>query len=443
MDYKEALNYLDSFINYERENRWSYKESLKLERIKEFLNLLENPQDKIFCLHIAGTKGKGSTAAFTSYILKEAGFKVGLYTSPHLNTFRERIRILDNKKFLDDHSGFEGMISEKEVSDLVSYLKPYIESYNKNSSYGRLSFFEIYTTLAFLYFKEKKVDFLVLETGLGGRLDATNVVRPLVCGITSISYEHTQKLGSNLKEIAYEKAGIIKESIPVISAPQHKEVQQVIREKAKEMGAKLYELNKDIFFEKTRYGFNVLGIFREFPHLKIKLLGDHQLINATLAVGLIEALSFYNIIIGIEPIRNGLYNTIWPGRCEVVSKEPLIILDGAQNTASSFALKETIKKNFSYRKLILIFGICKDKDIKGVCDQLKEITDIAILTQVDNPRATKSEDLAIYFKDKSYSITDNVKTALKEAKRISTKDDLILITGSLFVVGEARAIILK
>ncbi|MCM8758028.1 MAG: bifunctional folylpolyglutamate synthase/dihydrofolate synthase, partial [Candidatus Omnitrophica bacterium] len=194
MDYKEALNYLDSFINYERENRWSYKESLKLERIKEFLNLLENPQDKIFCLHIAGTKGKGSTAAFTSYILKEAGFKVGLYTSPHLNTFRERIRILDNKKFLDDHSGFEGMISEKEVSDLVSYLKPYIESYNKNSSYGRLSFFEIYTTLAFLYFKEKKVDFLVLETGLGGRLDATNVVRPLVCGITSISYEHTQKL---------------------------------------------------------------------------------------------------------------------------------------------------------------------------------------------------------------------------------------------------------
>ncbi|MCX5702895.1 MAG: hypothetical protein NT066_00115, partial [Candidatus Omnitrophica bacterium] len=211
MTYLEVTKYLESFINYEQIPAYPYRESLRLERIRNFLDTIGNPQKSLQCIHIAGTKGKGSTCAFAAYILRQAGYRVGLYTSPHLASFRERIRILDDQLALPSSGqDFEGMISEKELTQLVERLKPEIEEYNKNSKYGPLSFFEAYTSLALVYFKEKKIDFAVLETGLGGRLDATNVVNPYVCAITPLSYEHTQKLGNSLREIATEKAGIIK-----------------------------------------------------------------------------------------------------------------------------------------------------------------------------------------------------------------------------------------
>ena len=440
MTYPETVQYLESFINYETIPVYSYKESLKLERIKNFLTTIDNPQDSLRCLHIAGTKGKGSTSAFIAYILRQAGYKVGLYTSPHLSDFRERIRILTpNSQLPTKNPEFEGMISEDELEDLVKPLKHRIEKYNQSSEYGALSFFEVYTSLAFIYFKEKKVDFAVLETGLGGRLDATNVVNPLSCAITPISYEHTQKLGNTLREIATEKAGIIKnQNLIVISALQEKEVLDVIRGRCKELGAKLYEVNKDIFYEKTHQGFNVLGVFGEYPNLEIRLLGKHQLINATLAVGVIEALRFYDIIVDVQSIRDGLYNTLWPGRCEIVSEKPLIVLDGAQNVASMRALKETIKENFQYKRLILILGISSDKDIKGICQELYELVDEAILTQASNPRATQPEILAKHFNGKKIYITRNVKEAKELAYCLSQKEDLILVCGSLFVVGEFR-----
>ena len=214
MTYPQAIKYLESFVNYEKFIDYPYKRSLKLERIKDFLFLIGNPQDKLRCIHVAGTKGKGSTCAFIAYILRQAGFRVGLYTSPHLSDFRERIRILEyqrigkSKRVLDV---FEGLIGKRDLAGLVKKLKPAIDRYNKSSKYGPLSFFEVYTALAFVYFKEQKTDFAVLETGLGGRLDATNTVNALVSVITPISYEHTQKLGKTLREIAREKAGIIKE----------------------------------------------------------------------------------------------------------------------------------------------------------------------------------------------------------------------------------------
>lgn len=407
------------------------------------MTTIDNPQDNLRCIHIAGTKGKGSACAFCAYILREAGYKVGLYTSPHLSDFRERIRILEHKRTsaqAHKHSeDFEGMISEDELTDLVKRLKPAIEDYNKNSKYGPLSFFEVYTSLAFTYFKEKKVDFVVLETGLGGRLDATNVVYPYVCAITPISYEHTQKLGNTLREIAGEKAGIIKnQKSIVISAPQEKEVWEVIRNKCKEVDAKLYEVNKDIFYEKTIKGFSVLGLFGEYPNLEIGLLGEHQLINATLAIGVIEALRFFNIIVNTDSIRDGLYNTIWPGRCEIVSKDPYIILDGAQNIASCQALKKAIEENLKYRRLILVLGISRDKDIKGICNELSNLADEVILTKANNPRATLPKDLVKYFNGKPVHITNNVREANALTYRLTKEEDLALVTGSLFVVGEFR-----
>jgi len=448
MTYPEASQYLEALINYEKIPAWPYKESLKLERLKDFLLNIDNPQDNLRCIHIAGTKGKGSTCAFIAYILREAGFKVGLYTSPHLSDFRERIRILNletaNRKPQTD---FEGMISQEELIELVEKLRPAVEEYNRNSPYGPLSFFEAYTALAFVYFKEKKVDFTVLETGLGGRLDATNVVSPLLCAITPISYEHTQKLGNTLGEIATEKAGIIKghqdtrspgHQVIVISAPQEEEAREVIRQKCKEVGAKLYEVNKNIFCEFTDAGFKVRGIFGEYNHLKIQLLGKHQCINATVAVGAVEALRYYNINVGMDAIRNGLDNTLWPGRCEAISRNPYIILDGAQNIASSQVLKEAIKANFSYRRLILILGISGDKDIKGICHELSDLADEIILTRANNPRASEPEELAKYFNGKAVHITGNVKDARALTYQLTQEGDLALVTGSLFVVGEFR-----
>jgi len=469
MAYPETVQYLESFVNYENIPAYPYKESLKLERVKNFLGQIDNPQDSLKCLHIAGTKGKGSTCVFIAYILRQAGYRVGLYTSPHLSDFRERIRVLNpTTKIQQPETDFEGMISQDEITALVGRLKPLVQDYNKYSEYGPLSFFEVYTSLAFLYFKENKVDFAVLETGLGGRLDATNAVNPLVAAITPISYEHTQKLGSTLREIAAEKAGIIKnKGTVVISAPQEEEAREVIRARCFEVGSKLYEVDKDIFYDIKKSGFDVRGIFDKYPDLKIRLLGKHQLINAAVAVGVIETLRLHDInpvrnteaiigeskisngvYIGIDAIRDGLYNTVWPGRCEVISSGPLIVLDGAQNIASMRALKEAIKENFyakggKYKRLFLVLGISNDKDVEGICNEIYDLADGIVLTKANSPRATEPETLVKHFNGKEVHITDNVKEAKEIAYRLAKKEDLILVCGSLFVVGEFRNVTIR
>ncbi|OGX15070.1 MAG: hypothetical protein A2166_06545 [Omnitrophica WOR_2 bacterium RBG_13_41_10] len=453
MTYRETVKYLESFINYEKIASWPYRESLKLERLRDFLAEIGNPQDSLKCIHLAGTKGKGSTCAFIAYILKASGFKVGLYTSPHLSDFRERIRILNPASSIQHPaSSFEGMISQEELASLVEELKPAIEKYNQGSQYGPLSFFEVYTALAFAYFKKKKIDFAVLETGLGGRLDATNVVNPLVCAITSISYDHTHKLGNTIKEISAEKAGIIKRQKPkgkrqnliVVSAPQEKEAIEVISARCKQENAKLYLVGKDLTFVGNRENFKVNGIFHRYPDLKIRLIGKHQLINAAVGVGTIEALSHYDIKISIDAIRKGLSDTLWPGRCEIINRVPLVVLDGAQNVSSSVALKDAIKENFKYKNLILILGISKDKDIPGICSELTSLADELILTQAKNPRAARADFLEKVIKKQTPGFrkpvikTTTVAEAKTKALSLAKNQDLILVCGSLFVVGEFR-----
>ena len=437
MTYPVAIRYLNSFTNYEKNTNYSYKKDLKLARIRDFLALLGNPQDSLRIIHIAGTKGKGSTCAFVAYILRESGFSVGLYTSPHLNDFRERIRILwPHVSELRMAQSFEGMISKAGLSSLVKELKPLITKYNRNSKYGQLSFFEVYTAIAFLYFKRKKVDFVILETGLGGRLDATNAAKSLVCGITPISLEHVQKLGNTLGKIAVEKAGIIKHpGAMVISALQPQQVQTVIHQRCKKFQAKLYMVGREIKYAHSQRGGMIRGLKNDYKNLRLNLLGEHQLANASLAVGIVEVLDCYGFNIKVQAIRKGIGRTVWPGRCEVIGKNPLIILDGAQNLASVDVLKKAIRDNFGYRKLILVLGISADKDIEGICKTLSPLADEIILTQAATPRAADPQKLARYFKSKPY-LTSSVKEARLLAESLASKKDLILVTGSLFVVGE-------
>ena len=446
MTFKEAQEYLNSFINYETKVEFPYKESFRLERMTDFLESLGNPQGAIKSIHIAGTKGKGSTCAYVANILKEAGFKTGLYTSPHLNTFRERIRILDNKtQDLKPESYFSGMISEDDVCVYVEKIKQAVDRFNEKSQWDKLSFFEAYTALAFLYFKDKNTDFVVLETGLGGRLDATNAADSLVCAITPISFEHTQKLGNTLESIATEKAGIIKKKNQiVVSAIQPDEALRAIRKRCQEFDAKLYVVGKDIFFEElfsdiSGQVFNYFDSFSEYANLRTGLVGHHQLINAATAIGIIDALRLFNFIVPSDAIKRGLETTFWPGRFEVIDKDPFVILDGAQNAASAEALKDTIKKIFGDKKVILILGVSQDKDLKGICKALEPIAKTVILTKADNARASEPKKLAEFFpKNKNIKITSSVKEAVELSRSISKKTDIILITGSLFVVGEAR-----
>lgn len=438
MTYKQALLYLDSFINYEKKSSLNQR-IFKLNRIKTFLDILGNPHKDLKFIHIAGTKGKGSTSLFIANILREAGFKAGLYTSPHLTSFRERIRILNPK--IQSNSDFEGVIPEEKVSQLLSYLRSSIDRFNKDYNFGNLSFFEVYTSLAFLYFKKQNVDWVVLETGLGGRLDATNMVEEKIACITPISFEHTKVLGNTLIKIAEEKLGIIhKKNTTLITAPQAREVEKLIHKNVKKLSLNLIELKINQITPKTAslvsQRFDFSGQKHNYNNLSIKLLGRHQLINAGLAVLAAEYLG-----INKKAINLGLKNSFWPARFEILKTNPFIIIDGAQNAASFDILNTTVKDNFKDFKKILILGLSNDKDIKRISKMLS-LYDEIILTQSRNPRAMPINTMKRFIKQKTFSTT-NIKDALKLANSLSNKKSIILISGSLFLAAEARQIFKK
>lgn len=449
MTYPQAQDYLNSFVNYEWLDSYPYKSSFKLERTQRLLRLLGNPHRTLRAIHIAGTKGKGSTCAFVANILREAGFKTGLYTSPHLVDVRERIRVL-RAPGSRPQAPEEGIISKKDFARLIEKIKPYAERLRETKS-GKLSYYEILTSLAFLYFKKEECGFVVLETGIGGRLDATNAAFSLVCAITPISYEHTRLLGATLKKIAVEKAGIIKLRVQggtnrkpiVITAPQRPAVLKVIRRRAEEAGADLYEAGKDIRIkEKSRsifgQSFDVKGIFAEYPGLKIGLLGRHQIVNAAVAIGCAESLRCFGVKISREALREGLEKTRWPGRLQVVCRNPGVVLDAAHNRASACALKNALNKFFKFRSLILVFGVCRDKDVKGILKELIPCASRIILTRAQNPRALAPEIIKSFIKTNARPVvlTQNPAQALEIARQSAGEKDLILVTGSLFLVGE-------
>jgi len=421
MDYQQAIEILNSFIDYERIEKYTYENSFKLDRMVRLLELLNNPHNGLKYIHVAGTKGKGSVCAMVAYILREAGFKVGLYTSPHLSDFRERIRVLD--PVCPEEIDFEGMIGEDEICSLINQMKPQLDIMADEFKDEPLTFFEVYTALMFLYFKKMQVDYAILEVGLGGRLDATNAIdNPLACCITPISLDHTDKLGMDIKSIATEKSKIIKKGCKVICAQQRPEALSQIQKACKRNKAELFLIEKN-----------------EGLRLKVSLLGEHQLINAACAVKIVECLP---VKISEQLIHQGLSKVRWPGRLEVIDQGPQLVVDGAQNVASIGVLAGQIRKAFNFDRLILVIGFCKDKDIEGICEILLSIADGVIVTKAKNPRAARPDAISEIIKRRNSSmpvtLTDDVNRAMESAYQKASEKDLILITGSLFIVGEAR-----
>lgn len=424
----------------------------KLERIRRLLDLIGNPQDTFKVIHVAGSKGKGSTCVFISHILQSSGYKTGLYTSPHLNDLRERIRILGaDSAGQEERAIFSDAIRWGQLAKAIEDLRPAIERMRADASLGRLTFFEVYTALALYHFHQEKVDFAVLETGLGGRLDATNAVSSLVCAITPISLEHTEILGSSLRQIAAEKAGIIKDRRQrVVLAVQEKEPMDVLRRRCEEFGIEPVLVGRDIRYASKggdQYGsiVHLKGRGGDYPDIRISLLGEHQIVNAATALGIVECLQESGVSIGREAISQGLREAFWPGRFEVLLKGRQVILDGAHNKASALCLKEGVKKFFPGRRVVVVLGISNDKDRKGIAEALAGLSAEAVIaTKADHPRACDFDDgeLKEMFPGTECLRSRGIRQALALAYERTGPEDIVLVTGSLFLVGQARDLIM-
>ena len=425
--YTEALSYIYDLTKYGIK--------LGLENIKYLLFLLGDPHKKLKIIHIAGTNGKGSTCSLISSVLQSDGYKVGLYTSPHLVDFTERIKI--NSKQID----------RKKVSELLERIKPYIEKVANTPSYGHPTFFEVITSMAFLYFFEEQIDFLVLETGLGGRLDATNICEPLISVITHVDYDHMDKLGNSLKEIAREKGGIIKSGGIVITSKQYDEAYNEIKKIANEKNSLIYSTGKEINYKIVKSDikgviFDLKGIYHNYKNLHTPLLGRHQADNAATAITTVEALKIKGINISEKAIRDGLEKVKWTGRLEIIQNNPTLVLDGAHNPSGVKVVRDALKEIFSYHRLILVLAIFADKDYKKMIQILAPNADLIIATKAKNPRAaspqTIAKEAAQYIDENKIIVTENIPQAINCALSSSNKDDLICITGSLYTVGEAK-----
>ena len=428
MDYQAALDYILSFADYERLPRSALVFDLR--RIERLLARLGNPQHAAKSIHVAGTKGKGSTAAMIASILTQAGCRTGLYTSPHLLSPMERIQI-------DGQS-----VAENAFGRLVAMIKPEVETVNASGGLGELTTFELLTALAFIYFRETEVDYQVLEVGLGGRLDATSVVRPEVCVITSISFDHTDVLGDTLSQIAAEKAGIIKSGSILVCSPQPSEAMEVIERICRERGVRLVKVGREVTWERQAISpegqsFRLSGLAGEY-NLEIPLLGEHQLENAATAVAALEVLATREAKTSLESIKRGLSQVRWSGRLQVLRREPWVIVDGAHNADSARRLNQALRQYFSFARVFLIFGASSDKNIAGMVAELASLPREVIVTRSHHPRAVAPAVLGIEF-SKCGIVTEeaeNVAAAVELALVRANPADLICATGSLFVVAE-------
>lgn len=435
-EYDQALSYLY--------NLQKFGIKFGLSKTENLLKAFDHPQNNLSCIHIAGSNGKGSVAAMISAIYSRAGYTVGLFTSPHLIDFRERFQINGR------------MISKDQTLDLIKEIR------EKTDPQEPPTFFEFVTAMALVYFCRRKVDLTIMETGLGGRLDATNIILPLISVITTISLEHQEYLGKTLKSIALEKAGIIKSQVPLVTGVTQKKVQGILEGVCRERQAPMLLAGRDFRTRKTgpgkfhyfRFRIADCGIKDKaqsqlldtpqsaigIPHLKVALLGDHQIRNAGLALTVIDRL-LPKFPVGEDAVREGLAGVTWPGRMEALAERPRIILDGAHNPGAMKVLSQSLSKAFSYKKLVLIFGMMKDKEIGPTANYIIPLADKVFLTRAAYDRSAEPESLIPFVEGRNlpYSIASTIPLAIKLAREEAGPEDLILITGSLFIVGEARA----
>ena len=429
MKYQEAMKYITEVGNF--------GSNYGLERTYKLLELLDNPQDKLKIIHVAGTNGKGSTTAMITSMLKGCGYKVGMYTSPFLEEFEERIQINGEN------------IPKEKLAQLITKIKYAVDKVIEEG-YNHPTEFEIITVLMFLYFATEEVDFAVVEVGLGGRLDSTNVITPILSVITSISFDHTNLLGNTLEEIAAEKAGIIKSCIPTVIYPQEEVAEIVISSKCQELDSKLYKINKEdaklinIIKEDKIYQQVKVKLDDEYD-VKLPLLGEHQILNLAVALKALEVIKDKAPKLNMESIVKSIATVRWNGRLEIMSNSPYVVIDGAHNIQGITQLDKNIKKYFEYKDMYLILGILADKDVE---DMVKVITPKAkkVFTVTPNSmRAETAEELMNEVKkyNESCEAYNDYKNAFEDALKLCKKDDLLLISGSLYMIGEMRGIIKK
>ena len=432
--FRSAVNYLDSLTNFERATRVAYNSTnFGLSRVSRLLSGLDHPQRSFKSVHLAGTKGKGSTAVMLAEMLRVCGMKVGLYTSPHILNIRERI-VVDAK-----------MISESDFAKAIGA----VSAVTTKARVPQPKYFEVLTAAAFHHFAEKAVDIAVIETGLGGRLDATNVINPEVIGITSVSYDHMAQLGTDLASIAGEKAGVFKKGTPVISAPQRETVKDVLMEAAKAVDAPIRFADEGVDFS-YRFEFSrthgrharicLTTPTSRFEHLHVPLLGQHQAVNCALALRMLDVLKSRGFPVDDQKAMAGLANVKLRGRMEMISEQPRILVDAAHNAASVNALIRAIGQNISYDSMVVIFACHKDKDISGMIRQVQLGADKIIFTSTGTTRSADPAELAAEYMEHSGKMAQ-VASSLEEALRIAlgavTREDLICITGSFYLVAEA------
>lgn len=433
LSYLEALRAILDRADFERDRGTPYAQrNWRLARVEELLERLGSPHRAYATVHIAGTKGKGSTTAMVDAILRAAGYRTGMYTSPHLHTFRERIRLQGEP------------IGEAQLVELVEGILPLLESR------PLISVFETITALAMWHFARSAVDVGVFEVGMGGRLDATNVIHPLVSIITSISIDHVGILGSTLAEIAGEKAGIIKPRVPVISAPQRAPALRVVRETSARLGAPLTLVQSDWRWRALGRGpeGQHLAVYRrgngrkpDYPDLYLPLLGEFQLENACTAIAGLEVLREQGMEIPVEAVPQGLAQVQWPGRMQVLSREPLVVVDGAHNPYSINQLIKSLPAYLDYERIVLIFGAGRTHRPGALLEVLlPSVADIYV-TEANHPKAASVEllrDIALEF-ERDVRMAPSAVEALREAVAAARPGDLILATGSLFLVAEVMS----
>ena len=435
--YEQAIKYLSERTNYEKEGRVGYNvTTFNLNRMEKLLSLLGNPHKKVPTAHIAGTKGKGSTATMLAKMLESNGYNVGLYTSPHVVHLHERIAVNSE------------MITEAEMLGLMNRVHAPVEKIAKTEP---LTFFEIMTALAFMHFVDVKADIAVIETGLGGRLDSTNVIQPEVVGITSLSIDHQHQLGNTIDSIAKEKAGIFKRGVPIVTVQQDPTAMRVLKSRANAVKAPLSVTGGDIHFscrfETSREDGPHTRIClttptSKFEHLRVPLHGKHQAINYGLALANIDKLKASGYEIDNEKATEALNGISLMGRMEMIYDDPRIMIDAAHNAASIRALIQAIGQNIPYDSMVVIFGCNTDKDVKGMLYQLQYGADKVIFTRSNSAKAMSPEDLGDKYSEicgKMYQTAVSLGEALRLARGAVSKEDLICITGSFYLIGQAKS----